>query len=240
MNMVDEADDPTIDKPSKRRSLETPPPGPKRRKVGQYQQNEIRLWNSIEHAQVGLYRTGSGYGILQNGFRLWDYRTDSGYGIQWNMFWLWDSVEHVQIMGFSRQGLDYGIWQNMFRLWDMVERVLLLGSVEHVQIMGFNRTCLDYGIILKYDIFSMISTCDSTNVMQNLQYKFVYSFYAGPIPKDYVFSRTPTPSPPSSPVPDQMMEAEFNVDPEPPGLLTIKTSTHKVKVRFIWYTMSNI
>ena len=38
MNMVDEADDPTIDKPSKRRSVETPPssPGPKRRKVGQY------------------------------------------------------------------------------------------------------------------------------------------------------------------------------------------------------------
>lgn len=36
MNMVDEADDPTIDKPSKRRSVESPSPGPKRRKVGQY------------------------------------------------------------------------------------------------------------------------------------------------------------------------------------------------------------
>lgn len=34
MNMVDEADDPTIDKPSKRRSVESPSPGPKRRKVG--------------------------------------------------------------------------------------------------------------------------------------------------------------------------------------------------------------
>lgn len=36
MNMVDEADDPTIDKPSKRRSVESPSPGSKRRKVGQY------------------------------------------------------------------------------------------------------------------------------------------------------------------------------------------------------------
>ncbi|XP_062585335.1 integrator complex subunit 6-like, partial [Saccostrea cucullata] len=37
----------------------------------------------------------------------------------------------------------------------------------------------------------------------------------GPLPKDYVFSRSPTPSPPASPIPDQMIEEDFSPKPEP-------------------------
>lgn len=42
-------------------------------------------------------------------------------------------------------------------------------------------------------------------------------FFVGPLPKDYVFCRSPTPTPPASPVPDHIMEGDFSPQPDYKG-----------------------